>query len=72
MPRHRDEVYEVRRSLVEGMWADGWSSRDIATVLGWAPTGSISVLRNYGYDLPHRYDLHRRERMYARWQEQVA
>jgi hypothetical protein len=54
MRSRRDEVYEVRRSLVEGMWADGWSGREIAEVLGWGKSSSVSVLRNYGYELPYR------------------
>jgi hypothetical protein len=64
----RGEVYEVRRSLVEGMWADGWSGREIADVLGWGKASSVSVLRNYGYDLPYRYDAVRRQNLFeGRW-----
>lgn len=64
----RDAVYEVRRSLVEGMWADGWSGREITEVLGWRPASSVSVLRAYGYDLPYRYDAEWRQRQFeGRW-----
>ena len=48
----RAEVHETRLSIVEGMWDDGWLSREIAETLGYAtPTGAgpyLDELRKAG------------------------
>jgi transposase len=47
----RDVTATVRRSLGEGMWADGWSMAEFREILGvHAPT-----MRERGWDLPYRY-----------------
>lgn len=44
-------IAEVRRSLGEGVWADGWSAAEFREI-----TGSIAaVVRSRGWDLPRRY-----------------
>lgn len=48
-------VADVRRSLAEGMWADGWLLREINEVLGWKMPGGVTVMRRCGWDLPYRY-----------------
>jgi hypothetical protein len=50
--RHRE-----RRELVERLWAEGRSFREIGELMGWkgSPWNNICQLRNRGgYDLPHR------------------
>lgn len=45
------------RRMIEEMWAEGMTSRQIATALGWTmphPGPHISTLRARGYNLPHR------------------
>jgi hypothetical protein len=45
---------EVRRTLVEGMWAEGWTCREIfVDVLG-VHTAYIGPCRRKGWNLPHR------------------
>jgi class 3 adenylate cyclase len=54
--RERERNRE-RRELVERLWAEGKSFRDIGEALGWkgSPWNNISQLRNRsGYDLPYR------------------
>jgi transposase len=56
-----------RRELVERLWAEGKSFREIGEALGWkgSPWNNISQLRSRsGYDLPYR--LPRRGRSAAR------
>lgn len=52
----RNATSEVRRTLVEGMWADGWVRSEINAVLGLSSkSGFIFVRRaQAGWDLPHR------------------
>lgn len=51
-------IEAVRRSLVEGMWAQGWPWRTICAVVG-AGNGSLSVWRARGWSLPYRYIMRR-------------
>jgi hypothetical protein len=44
-------VEDSRRALAEGMWADGWTEREIREVLGRFQVGAA---RRGGWDLPHR------------------
>lgn len=59
--RHATE--DVRRSLIEGMWANGWLTREIADALD-TNTNSISVtiirMRKVGWSVPHRYSTNPR------------
>jgi hypothetical protein len=49
------DIADVRRSLAEGMWADGWSLKEMCEVLG-VQTGYFGVRRERdGWDLPYRY-----------------
>lgn len=51
-------VSAVRRSLVEGMWADGWSGREIEAVLGVNCGGKyVASRRADGWDVPRRYPV---------------
>ena len=46
------------RRMVEEMWAEGLTARQIGEALGWEmknPGARISTLRSRGYDLPRRY-----------------
>lgn len=45
---------DVRRTLAEGMWADGWLTREITATLGMRH-GQLAPMRVHGWDLPHRY-----------------
>lgn len=51
-------THEVRWSLIEGMWAAGWSMPEMCSVLG-SSMSALSVtmvrMRRDGLDLPHRY-----------------
>lgn len=55
-----ETTIRARRSLIEGMWADGWTMREIAGALG-TTRDSLSVtmvrMRRDGWDLPHRYRM---------------
>lgn len=52
----------VRRTLAEGMWADGWSLREMAAAMG-VKAGYFSVMRiERGWDLPYRYQGTKRQR----------
>jgi hypothetical protein len=44
-------VEDSRRALVEGMWADGWTQREIREVL---PSFHLGAARQRGWNLPHR------------------
>jgi hypothetical protein len=52
----------VQRTLIEGMWADGWSAHEISTVVGWDFRGAIGAWRLRGWDLPYRYRNTKRQR----------
>lgn len=56
---------EVRRTLAEGMWADGWLIREINDALGWTAPGGITSMRPRGWDLPHRYRMENGRRVAA-------
>jgi hypothetical protein len=49
-----DATAAVRRTLTEGMWADGWTCAEIAAALGHSTNGMIPAMRRRGWDLPHR------------------
>jgi len=54
--RRRNDADRV--AMLERMWADGASTRDIAVAMGWKPDKAnryISVYRHRGYNLPRRY-----------------
>lgn len=54
--RKREEFAGYRR-MVEEMWAEGMTGRQMADALGWTarnPNRYISDLRSRGYNLPHR------------------
>lgn len=56
----------ARRTLIEGMWADGWTIREIGAALGVDFKMQIGHLRlRDGYDLPYRYGETHRENMRA-------
>lgn len=47
----------VRRGLIEGMWADGWTLREITAALNTTKATvavEIARMRADGWDLPHR------------------
>lgn len=57
----------VRRTLCEGMWADGWTCGEIAKILG-VDARTLTSRRKHGWDLPHRRTPEQIERMRAaRW-----
>ena len=46
-----------RRAVIERLWAEGRSVREIGELMGWAQNAresKISRLRQLGYHLPHR------------------
>ena len=47
-------IRDVRQSLGEGMWAEGWSVREWADALG-VTVGYLGPARRRGWDLPYRY-----------------
>lgn len=55
----------VRRSVTEGMWADGWTHREINDTLG--VSGDYIGPRRVrdGWDLPHRYKVQNGRRVAA-------
>jgi len=60
-------VADVRRSLVEGMWAAGWTHGEIRGALG-VSGDVIGPYRARGWDLPHRRTPEQIERIHAaRW-----
>lgn len=60
-----------QKAIVERMWAEGKSGREIAEAVGWStsnPSTYINVYRKRGYKLPHRHSRARVERGRAkRW-----
>lgn len=49
--------FMAQRTMIEAMWADGYTARQIADAVGWNtshPGAFISGCRSRGYDLPHR------------------
>jgi hypothetical protein len=55
-------IADVRRTLAEGMWADGWLLREMAAAFGGVTKAYFSVMRaNRGWDLPHRLPHPRRQ-----------
>jgi uncharacterized protein YeaO (DUF488 family) len=62
MSTHREKD-ATRRALVERLWSEGVSAKDIARQAGWSTKGSpsnyISVYRGKGWDLPHRHSPER-------------
>lgn len=58
MKTSRGKDAKVRRALVERLWAEGVSAREIARRVGWStrsnPSNYISAYRAKGWDLPHR------------------
>lgn len=59
----RRAVADVRRTLAEGMWADGWPHRDMAGPLGVRKFDSGKARLEYGWDLPYRYAGTKRQRV---------
>lgn len=54
-------VAAVRRTLAEGMWADGWSLKDMSAAFG-VTAAYFGVRRlDQGWDLPYRYGHTRRQ-----------
>lgn len=66
--RHCRGCYEairaVRRSVVEGIWADGWTHREINETLG-VSGDYIGPRRAEDWDLPHRYRMQNGRRVAA-------
>lgn len=55
-----------QRVMIEAMWADGCTAREIAEAVGWGakdPNALIVNYRNRGYDLPRRYSPERIAKM---------
>ena len=65
------EVYAAKQAkgeLVQKMWKEGRTSREIREQVGWATsqlTMQMSRMRDAGWDLPYRYDRARRAKMRA-------
>jgi hypothetical protein len=57
----REAAIAVRRTLAEGMWADGWLTREITEALG-MDHGQLAPMRAHGWDLPHRYRVENGQR----------
>ena len=56
------------RAMVEEMWAEGMTGRQIGEALGWSKYGcvtNIAMLRARGYDLPYRRTPEQRARIAA-------
>jgi transposase len=66
--RDRAVEHEIRLSIAEGMWADGWMMRDIAEAFGYTLANHASPLidevRKQGR-APYRYRAYERELAYA-------
>lgn len=63
---------EVRRMLAEGMWADGWTCREIGEVFGWSKEHMgvrIAQWRKNGHAnaFPHRYSPERVRNISEGW-----
>lgn len=48
-------IADVRRTLAEGMWADGWMLREMCEAFGGITKAYFAVMRDRGWDLPYRY-----------------
>lgn len=48
---------DVRRTLCEGMWADGWPLKEIAAAMGVKPAYFAVMRLERGWDLPYRYKM---------------
>lgn len=53
----RAATTDVRRTLAEGMWADGWSLREMGEAFGVGPNYFTVARAQKGWDLPHRYKV---------------
>lgn len=60
----RSAIAGVRRTVTEGMWAQGWPIREIAEVLG-VGTTYFAPMRARGWDLPLRYRMENGRRVAA-------
>jgi hypothetical protein len=63
------------RKMVEEMWAEGMTCREIGAALGWGKSMSvtgIAQMRARGYNLPHRYSAERRARMAVGMEARMA
>lgn len=61
-PRELTAEQLEQKELIERLWAEGKTAREIAELVGWngeRPSAHISNYRRRGYDLPHRYDKKR-------------
>lgn len=54
----RAALADARRTLTEGMWADGWALAEMADVLRVGVTYFAGRRLRYGWDLPYRYERH--------------
>lgn len=72
--RCRLALADVRRTLTEGMWAEGWTVYEIEAALGVNSRGGyVGACRARGWDLPHRRTLEQIERIVAgRWNRAVG
>lgn len=55
--RHKRERELARQAVIERLWAEGKTAKQIGEVLGWNPRYAgniIAVCRHRGYDLPVR------------------
>lgn len=72
--RQKDAWLE-HRVMIEAMWADGLTSREIGAAIGYSPKHAphlITKLRYLGYDLPHRRTPEQLERMGVGASERMA
>jgi predicted transcriptional regulator len=61
-------IAEVRRTVAEGMWADGWTVYEMADVFGGVSTKYFHSQKPRGWNLPHRRTAEQVARMReARW-----
>lgn len=59
-------VADVRQTLTEGMWAEGWTVYEIEAALGVNSRGGyVGACRARGWDLPHRRTPEQIERIAA-------
>jgi DNA-directed RNA polymerase subunit RPC12/RpoP len=70
------EAFREQRALVERLWAEGLTARQIGVELGWGMRHAahyISTLRTQrGYDLPYRRTPEQRARITAGAEERLA
>lgn len=70
----KDRSFELR-VMVEAMWADGLTMREIGELMGWSKRSAavrVSNLRSRGYDLPYRRTPEQIARMTAGADERLA